>query len=124
MKLSILFGAAYASSPTQCYDTMYAVYKASPSQPLNHELVSETVMNYASCVERETSVDISPIFKAPPQDGSCIKYFLNACYECTKIQSGHPFCVEGNPNYNPIMCAIKLNICFVEELTGIFDVCN
>ena len=50
---------------------------------------------------------------------ACVQYFLNAMYECTKIQENHPFCAEDNPNFNPIMCAIRLNICIVEEIQGI-----
>ena len=49
----------------------------------------------------------------------CFIYFINAMYECTKIQAEHPFCVEDGPNFNPIMCAIKINQCCVEELAGI-----
>ena len=49
----------------------------------------------------------------------CFKYFMNAMYECTKIQAEHPFCVPSSPTYNPIMCAVKINQCCVEELAGI-----
>ena len=49
----------------------------------------------------------------------CFTYFINAMYECTKIQAEHPFCVEDSPSYNPIMCAVKINQCCVEELAGI-----
>ena len=49
----------------------------------------------------------------------CFIYFINAMYECTKVQAEHPFCVEDGPNFNPIMCAIKINQCCVEELAGI-----
>jgi len=51
------------------------------------------------------------------------KHFIGAIYECTKIQAEHPFCVEGDPNWNPVMCAVVLNKCLAEELGGILNIC-
>ena len=56
-------------------------------------------------------------------DGTCIKAFADALYECGKIANGHPFCVEDHPNYSTIACVIKLNQCLLEELSDIFDYC-
>ena len=54
-------------------------------------------------------------------NGDCFKYFVNAMYECTKIQAEHPFCVEDSGAYDPLMCTLKINQCCVEELAGIND---
>ena len=52
----------------------------------------------------------------------CIRMFLEGCMHCVEnIQLGHPFCIESDPNYNPIMCAVVLNKCLIEEMDGILD---
>ena len=52
----------------------------------------------------------------------CIRQFMEGCLNCVEnIQLGHPFCIETNPNYNPIACVIVLNKCLIEELDGILE---
>merc|ERR1711962_1121513 len=77
---------------------------------------------FAACAERDVNLDVTPFYQPQTETKDfqdCFVYFINAMYECTKIQAEHPFCVEDNPNYNPIMCAVKINQCCIEELSGI-----
>merc|ERR1711945_37236 len=77
---------------------------------------------FAACAERDANVDVTPFYEAQTKaNGDCFKYFVNAMYECTKIQAEHPFCVEDSGAYDPLMCTLKINQCCVEELAGIND---
>lgn len=88
--------------------------------------INTAINEFAACAERDPNVDdtkLPGILPLPDVDEEifkkCVGYFLNAMYECTKVQENHPFCKEDGPNFNPVMCAIKLNICIFEEIQGI-----
>ena len=50
----------------------------------------------------------------------CLREFYAGCFRCVEnVQLAHPFCLEDHPYYNPIACAIVINLCLVEELDGI-----
>merc|ERR1719374_373058 len=80
-----------------------------------------TEKEQAKCYMEEFPAILSK-FGGPPLDGTCVKSFLERCLYCVEnVQLGSPFCVETNPNYNPIMCAVHLNICLYQQLDGLFD---
>merc|ERR1712227_766920 len=84
-----------------------------------------TEIDQVKCFTKELSTSLD-IFKAPigPPDG-CVKEFLERCIYCVEnVQLESPFCLEDNPNFNGIMCAIQLNICLVNQLDGIAEFCR
>ena len=55
----------------------------------------------------------------------CLRQFYEGCFKCANdVQGGHPFCQEENPNFNAVGCAIVINKCLNEKLTGILDCPN
>ena len=119
MKFFALIGAALAR---ECYEAVLPQGARAERGELTTGELKVAFEEFAACAERDAALDVTPLYEAEAKDmKACFKYFVNAMYECTKIQEGHPFCVEGNPNYNPILCAVKINQCCVEELTGISE---
>merc|ERR1712235_63808 len=123
MKIFSLLGVALAK---ECYETAFSVSRAAERGELSAAEISTAINEFAACAERDPNVDdtkLPGILPLPDVDEEifkkCVGYFLNAMYECTKVQENHPFCKEDGPNFNPVMCAIKLNICIVEEIQGI-----
>merc|ERR1719197_1331646 len=83
--------------------------------------IQQRIGDFQACmgVQEEYPV-LTPICKP----GDMLPQFLSAIYECTKIQANHPLCVETDPSFNPIMCAVLINKCLAEELEGILDCRN
>ena len=85
-----------------------------PAQ-INAIIIIKQVGEYMSKIAN--MADESDDIKRP-----CIRQFMEGCLNCVEnIQLGHPFCIETNPNYNPVGCVIVLNKCLIEELDGILD---
>ena len=61
------------------------------------------------------SVAQSPIDKLPVDE---IKCFYQQVFKCLPVQES-PICTEGDEIFNPVGCAIKLNICLRETMQGI-----
>merc|ERR1712131_449269 len=124
MKIFSLLGVALAK---ECYEDVFAAGRAAERGKLSALKINTAIEEFASCAERDPNLPEFPelpgLLPLPDYDQdilrSCLKYFLNAMYECTKVQENHPFCKEDHPNYNPFMCAIKLSFCIVEEIQGI-----
>merc|ERR1712241_798046 len=112
MKLSALFsGYAAASS---CFDRTSEFDQARCLAKEISGLSSQTVESF--------EIDWPPA-GAPPIE--CLEYFFQGCFYCAEnIQGGHPFCLEDNPNYNPIMCTIIINKCLMEQLEGVMPCLN
>ena len=61
-------------------------------------------------------------FEGEDYEFPCLRQFYEGCFRCVdKIQLGSQFCQEEHPNYNPVACAIQLNLCLIEELDGILQ---
>ena len=93
--------------------------------------VVEALSNFGACCEKDLHLETENFInlnenvfslKGGPPEG-CIKSFFERCFECLPVQEGHPFCREDHPYFNPIACAIKLNQCLIESLTGLGDDC-
>lgn len=82
--------------------------------------------NFGACAERDIYLDTENFkldsMKDRPHEG-CVLAFLERIYECAPIANDHPFCNEEHPSYNAISCAIKLNQCLLDSLSGIWDDC-
>jgi len=128
MKLSLVFvGAVFGE---QCYEGLLnevrSIERASSAN------IAEALTNFGACAERDINLDTADFISSnekvftmaggPPE--GCIKSFLERCLECVPIQEDHPFCKEDNPNFNGFMCALKLNQCLINSLTGIADDCT
>ena len=146
MKLNLVFvGAVFGE---QCYEVgisgHFVGHKTEPHciQGLLNEAksverssssnIAEALTNFGACVERDINLDTADFISSneevfnkaggPPE--GCIKSFIERVYECIPIQEDHPFCNEDNPNFNGFMCALKLNQCLINSLTGIADDCT
>ena len=93
--------------------------------------IAEALATFGACVERDINLYTEDFIssnenvfamKDRPHEG-CVLAFLERIYQCSPIANDHPFCNEENPNYNAIGCAIKLNQCLIENLTGIWEDC-
>ena len=47
--------------------------------------------------------------------------FFQALKACGEIANNHPFCVEEDPNFNAIVCAVMLNKCILDETEGMWE---
>ena len=93
--------------------------------------IAEALTNFGACAERDINLDTADFIYSndkvftmaggPPE--GCIKSFLERCVECIPIAEDHPFCQEDNPNFNGFACALKLNQCLINSLSGIADDC-
>jgi len=63
-----------------------------------------------------TAYDVSPYV----DPAVMMKCFLSSVLKCVPVQLSSQFCVEDSPNFNPIVCAIQLNICLINEMPDIF----
>lgn len=52
--------------------------------------------------------------------GGVGKCFIKSIYECIPIQES-PICDETHADFNPITCALKLNVCLINSMGGIVD---
>ena len=48
-----------------------------------------------------------------------IKCFYQQVFKCLPVQESHPICIEEHENFNPIRCAIRLNVCLRHTMQGI-----
>ena len=55
-------------------------------------------------------------------DFPCLIQFFQGCKYCVEeVGDKSQFCVEENPNYNPIVCTIQMNKCFLDMLDGVME---
>merc|ERR1712212_925237 len=133
MKLNlVIFGAALGK---ECYENVFDEARLiERGEILGSGQILEGLYDFGSCVERDSSLLTEDFIRsneefiigskrAPGTEDGCVIEFYKRCLACVPVQQDHPFCKEDHPNYNPIACAIKLNICLIESLTGLGDFC-
>ena len=94
--------------------------------------VFDALVNFGYCCDSDIMLDTEKFrfnsmedvarIKRKPQEG-CFLSFVERLYECSPIANDHPFCREDHPSYNSISCAIKLNQCLLDSLSGIENDC-
>ena len=119
MKLFAILGASVLAR--ECHDAVLPFGAKAERGEMSASSIKVAVEEFAACAERDSNLDVTPLYTETMDLKDCFVFFVNAMYECTKIQENHPFCDESNPNWNPIMCAIKINQCCIEELTGMSE---
>jgi len=63
---------------------------------------------------------LAPFALAAPPMGGVGVCFMGSIYKCVPVMES-PICTEGDPAFNPIVCTIKANRCFLESMSGIPD---
>ena len=144
IKMKLILVSIGAVLGEQCYEVVviFAAIISSEIQSILNEARSierghstnfaEALFSFGACCEHDVYLDTENFLfhnedvfsmRAAPPEG-CIKSFFERCFACIPVQEDHPFCREDHPNWNPIACAIKLNQCLIESLTGLGDDCQ
>merc|ERR1711868_75161 len=63
---------------------------------------------------------LAPFALAAPPMGGVGVCFVGSIYQCVPVMES-PICTEGDPAFNPLVCAVKANRCFLESMSGIPD---
>merc|ERR1712130_553214 len=63
---------------------------------------------------------LAPFALAAPPMGGVGVCFMGSIYKCVPVMES-PICTEGDPAFNPVVCAVKANRCFLESMSGIPD---